>query len=252
MTKLSQAEVDAFHRDGYYAPVDVFGVDEARSWRADLEAFEATLPPGPVSAGNRRKLHVRCPWARDLVGDPRLLDVMEFDPRARHPGVYQHLLHQGADSPAPSPPGTRTRPTSGCDRTSIVTAWVALSEASVRERAACEFVPGHAIGGASWRTAWRPFHGDHQCRRPLDQPAVRHLDQPVFAPVKTGRGLAAPHSDRAQLRRPNRSSDRSHRLRHQLHSDPYANTAAASACRRPSSVAWIASVISISRTIPGS
>ena len=77
MPKLSQTESDAFHRDGYYAPVDVFSVEEARAWRADLEAFERTLPSGPVSAGDRRKLHVRCPWARDLVGDPRLLDVME-------------------------------------------------------------------------------------------------------------------------------------------------------------------------------
>ena len=77
MTKLSQAQIDAFHRDGYFAPVDVFTAEEARGWRADLETFERTLPPGPVSAGNQRKLHVRCPWARDLVGDPRLLDVME-------------------------------------------------------------------------------------------------------------------------------------------------------------------------------
>ena len=77
MAKLTQQQVETFHRDGYYAPVDVFGVDEARRWRADLEDFERTLPPGPVSAGNRRKLHVRLPWARDLVEDPRLLDVME-------------------------------------------------------------------------------------------------------------------------------------------------------------------------------
>ena len=54
MTKLSQAEVDAFHRDGYFAPVDVFTVDEAKAWRGDLDAFERTLPPGPVSAGDRR------------------------------------------------------------------------------------------------------------------------------------------------------------------------------------------------------
>src|ERR1041384_5420478 len=51
--------------------------EEAQRWRTDLEAFERMLPSGPVSAGDRRKLHVRCPWARDLVEDPRLLDVME-------------------------------------------------------------------------------------------------------------------------------------------------------------------------------
>ncbi|MEJ0067414.1 MAG: tripartite tricarboxylate transporter substrate-binding protein [Pseudomonadota bacterium] len=65
---LSQAQIDAFRRDGFYAPVDAIGVDDARRLRGELEAFERTLPPGPIPARDRRKLHVRLPgcasWSR--------------------------------------------------------------------------------------------------------------------------------------------------------------------------------------------
>ena len=52
MTKLSQAQVDAFHRDGYFAPVDV----SHRRGSAGLGAptsrpSSACSRPAPVSAG---------------------------------------------------------------------------------------------------------------------------------------------------------------------------------------------------------
>ncbi len=203
MPKLSQTQVDAFHRDGYLAPVDVFSVEEARRWRADLEAFEATLPPGPVSAGNRRKLHVRCPWARDLVGDPRLLDVMEsilgpdilvftstfFIKEPKTDAIT--AWHQDATYFGLSP-------------YEHVTAWVALSEASI-EAGCMEFIPGsHHLGQLE--------HG-HNALPGTINAGARSISQPldtstaVFAPIKTGQ-VSLHHTLIAHNSPPNRSDDR--------------------------------------------
>ncbi|CAN5709869.1 N/A [soil metagenome] len=203
MTKLSQAEIDAFHRDGYYAPVDVFPAEEARAWRADLETFERTLPPGPVSAGDRRKLHVRLPWARDLVEDPRLLDVMEqlLGPDLlvftstffiKEPNTDAITAwHQDATYFGLQPYGH-------------VTAWVALSEASL-EAGCMEFVPG------SHRWGQLP-HG-LEARPNIINAGARSINQAidtsraVFAPVKTGQ-VSLHHTLTAHNSPPNRSKDR--------------------------------------------
>jgi ectoine hydroxylase-related dioxygenase (phytanoyl-CoA dioxygenase family) len=203
MTKLSQEQIEAFHRDGYLAPVDVFSVEEARRWRADLEAFERTLPDGPVSAANRRKLHVRCPWARDLVSDPRLLDVMEsllgsdilvftstfFIKEPKTDAIT--AWHQDATYFGLSP-------------YEHVTAWVALSEASI-EAGCMEFVPGsHRWGQLQ--------HGKDALPGTINAGA-RSISQPidtstaVFAPVKTGQ-VSLHHTLIAHNSPPNRSNDR--------------------------------------------
>ena len=215
MTKLSQAQIDAFHRDGYLAPVDVFTAAEARAWRADLEAFERTLPPGPVSAGNRRKLHVRCPWARDLVGDSRLLDVMEqlLGPDML---VFTSTFFIKEPNTDAITAWHQDATYFGLAPYEHVTAWVALSEASI-EAGCMEFVPGsHRWGQLAHGQETLP--GTDQRRRPLDQPTDRHLDRPLRA-GRDRPGSPASHLDRAQLSaQPQwRSADR---LRHQLHPDP--------------------------------
>ena len=74
---LGDTEVEAFRRDGFLGPLDVFPAGEIGEIRRRLEEFEATLPPGPVAPRDRRKLHIRLPWMHDLVSDSRLLDIME-------------------------------------------------------------------------------------------------------------------------------------------------------------------------------
>jgi non-haem Fe2+, alpha-ketoglutarate-dependent halogenase len=203
VTKLSQVEVDAFHRDGYYAPVDVFSIDEARRWRADLEAFEATLPPGPVAAGNRRKLHVRCPWARDLVGDPRLLDVME--------SILGPDILVFTSTFFIKEPGTDAITAWHQDATYFglqpyehVTAWVALSDASI-EAGCMEFIPGsHRWGQLE--------HGRDALPGTINAGA-RSISQSfdtstaVFAPLKTGQ-VSLHHTLIAHNSPPNGSNDR--------------------------------------------
>ncbi len=75
--RLTDKDVAAYLRDGFVPRIAALPAQEAGGLRRRLEAFEATLPPGPVDRMWRRKLHVRLPWMRDLVGDARILDAVE-------------------------------------------------------------------------------------------------------------------------------------------------------------------------------
>lgn len=203
MSKLNQSEIDAFRRDGYYAPVDVFSVEEARGWRADLEAFERTLPTGPVSAENRRKLHVRCPWARDLVGDPRLLDVMEslLGPDLL---VFTSTFFIKEPQTDAITAWHQDATFFGLQPYEHVTAWVALSEASI-EAGCMEFIPGsHRWGQLAHGLAATPGTinaGARSISQPMD------TSKAIFAPVKTGQ-VSLHHTLIAHNSPPNRSNDR--------------------------------------------
>jgi len=202
--RLSPAEVEAFQRDGYLAPVDVFSVEEAQRWRTDLEAFECTLPSGPVSAGDRRKLHVRCPWARDLVEDPRLLDVMEslLGPDIL---VYTSTFFIKEPNTDAITAWHQDATFFGLQPYEHVTAWVALSEASI-EAGCMEFIPGsHRWGQLAHGQTALPGTinaGARSISAPMDTSTA------VFAPVRTGQ-VSLHHTLIAHNSPPNRSNDRS-------------------------------------------
>ena len=176
---------------------------EARRWRADLEAFERTLPPGPVSAGDRRKLHVRCPWARDLVEDPRLLDVMEslLGPDIL---VYTSTFFIKEPNTDAITAWHQDATFFGLSPYEHVTAWVALSEASI-EAGCMEFIPGsHRWGQLAHGQTALPGTinaGARSISAPMDTSTA------VFAPVKTGQ-VSLHHTLIAHNSPPNRSNDR--------------------------------------------
>ncbi|TMJ70332.1 MAG: hypothetical protein E6G91_14610 [Alphaproteobacteria bacterium] len=39
--KLTAAQIDQYHRDGYVYPIDAFGAEQAQGYRAAMEKFEA-------------------------------------------------------------------------------------------------------------------------------------------------------------------------------------------------------------------
>jgi len=203
MARLSQEQIDAFHRDGFLAPVDVFTVEQARRWRADLETFERTLPSGPVSAGDRRKLHVRLPWARDLVEDPRLLDVMEslLGPDIL---VFTSTFFIKEPNTDAITAWHQDATYFGLSPHEHVTAWVALSEASI-EAGCMEFVPGsHRWGQLPHGQDSTPGTinaGARSIGRPIDTSTAR------FAPIRTGQ-VSLHHTLIAHNSPPNRGNDR--------------------------------------------
>jgi non-heme Fe2+,alpha-ketoglutarate-dependent halogenase len=72
---LTQSQVDAFHRDGFVAPVRVMPEQRARYYRGRLEAFEAKFPDDRLKLD--QKAHLLCPWVDEMIREPLILDATE-------------------------------------------------------------------------------------------------------------------------------------------------------------------------------
>ena len=67
---------DSYERDGYYFPMRALSTDEARHYRAKLEAHEKAHG-GPVESEMRHQVHLLFTWANELVRHPKILDAVE-------------------------------------------------------------------------------------------------------------------------------------------------------------------------------
>ncbi|WP_306116481.1 MULTISPECIES: phytanoyl-CoA dioxygenase family protein [unclassified Roseovarius] len=143
--RLSEGEISQYWRDGYLFPLDVFGSDEAQSYRSELEEIErdwreADLPH-PLNMYKRTNAHCVLPLAARMASDPRVLDAVEGilgpdlmiwsaeffikEPRTTHVvGMHQDLTYWGLG-----------------ETSDQVTAWIALSPATV-ESGCMDFVRG--------------------------------------------------------------------------------------------------------------
>lgn len=73
---LTPAQIAAYARDGYLAPVKVMDEGEARKLRAALETIEAGMG-GPLRGDIRHKAHLLFPFLADLIRHPAILDAIE-------------------------------------------------------------------------------------------------------------------------------------------------------------------------------
>jgi non-haem Fe2+, alpha-ketoglutarate-dependent halogenase len=137
--KLTQAQIDQFHRDGYVTAIRVMSEDAAAEIRARLEDHERKTG-GPLRGALRHKSHLLFTWLAELVRRDTMLDAIEdlygpdllcwttnfFIKEPRDPAFvswHQDSTYWGLSKP------------------DVVTAWVALS-ASNADNGAMEVVPG--------------------------------------------------------------------------------------------------------------
>jgi ectoine hydroxylase-related dioxygenase (phytanoyl-CoA dioxygenase family) len=73
---LSQTQIEAFHEQGFLAPIRVMPAEEALAYRRRLERFEAASG-GPLRGEWRHKAHLLFTSLADLVRHPRILDAVE-------------------------------------------------------------------------------------------------------------------------------------------------------------------------------
>jgi non-heme Fe2+,alpha-ketoglutarate-dependent halogenase len=73
---LSQAQIAAYEREGYLAPIAVMSEAEARAFRGKLESIEAGTG-GPLRGDIRHKAHLLFPFLADLIRHPAILDAVE-------------------------------------------------------------------------------------------------------------------------------------------------------------------------------
>ena len=140
MTKrLSAADLERYRRDGFLFPITVLSPEEARDCRRRLEAVEAAHG-GTLGGELRQKPHLLLTWLADLVRHPTILDAVEdvlgpnllvwsssfFIKDARDPAYvswHQDATYWGLSEP------------------DVVTAWLALTDATV-DNGAMRMVPG--------------------------------------------------------------------------------------------------------------
>ena len=72
---LTQAQVDAFERDGYLSPIRAMSADRARHYRDRFESREARLPNDMKKM--KTQSHLLCPWVLEIAEDPHMLDTFE-------------------------------------------------------------------------------------------------------------------------------------------------------------------------------
>ncbi len=182
MQVLSEIALTGCRRDGFLSPASSIGSAAAREYRAALEAFEGQAGQSISTSIARFKPHVRFPWANSLVRSPAILDVVEqfigpdilvwtatFFVKEAHTTAVT-LWHQDWTF-------------FGLRPHRHITAWVALSEASV-EAGCMRFVPGKGEARPMRhrsRADPNSINGGGQCViEPFDEGAA------VYAPLATG------------------------------------------------------------------
>jgi len=198
---LTQQTVDRYLRDGFHCPVPAIGEAAARVLRDRLETFEAR--DGKPLAGNlRHKSHLLFPWMWDLVHHPAILDPVEsvigpdilcwsttfFIKEAKDPGYvswHQDSTYWGLSTP------------------DVITAWVALSPATV-ESGAMRVIPGSHGEQVSHRDT---YHQHNLVSRGQEIEVEVDPSQAVDLVLRPGE-MSLHHVRLVHGSEPNRSSDR--------------------------------------------
>lgn len=74
--RLTLAQQQAYERDGFVAPIDIFSADEIADIRAEIEEAEARWPDALDGPG-RNNAHLALPVLDRITHDSRLLDAVE-------------------------------------------------------------------------------------------------------------------------------------------------------------------------------
>ena len=155
MSRLASAEVEQYHRDGFYFPIRVMSAAEALTMRRRLEAVEADNG-GRLGGELRQKPHLLFTWLADLVRHPAILDPVEavlgpnllvwstsfFIKEAHDPAYvswHQDATYWGLSAP------------------DVLTAWVAFTDATV-ENGAMRMVPGSHDEQLAHRDTFAPHN----------------------------------------------------------------------------------------------
>jgi len=126
---LSADAVDAYRREGYYAPVRALDPQEIADIRTRMEAYEARHG-GPLQGKWRVKTHLLFTWADQMVNHPRILDAVEdvLGPDILCWGTNFFIKEPGS---AGFVSWHQDATYWGLEPAEVVTAWVAVSPSNI-------------------------------------------------------------------------------------------------------------------------
>jgi non-haem Fe2+, alpha-ketoglutarate-dependent halogenase len=143
MSSLSNDSVEQYNRDGYVCPIPVLQDNEVATMRGKLETFEAAQG-GKLEPAQRNKSHLLFKWIDDLIRDPRILDPvsqMIGDDLLCWNTLFW-IKEAGSKSFVSWHQDTRYW---GLSSPNVVTAWLALSPASI-DSGCMRVMPGTHVG----------------------------------------------------------------------------------------------------------
>ena len=200
---LSNSQAERFCRENFLAPLDALTTDEVNHYRGRLETYEVEQGGAPLEAWQYRKLHVREPWAAQLVRHPKVLDAIE-DLIGPDILVFNSTFFIKEARAAQITAWHQDATYFGLQPYEHVSAWIALSEAS--EQAGCmRFVVGSSGFGqlhhAARKVVGSVNHGGQAIVETFDQSKV------ATAPLRAGQ-FSVHHTLAVHSSEPNQSDDR--------------------------------------------
>ncbi|MEM8977584.1 MAG: phytanoyl-CoA dioxygenase family protein [Pseudomonadota bacterium] len=210
--KLSRADVAEYRETGIHSPVRIFTPDEALKLRQAVESEEAERGPifsedrprpgDPFQGSYRFKSHLLFKWLADAVRDPRILDLVE---PLTGPDILCWTTHWFIKEAGTSNYVSWHQDSNywGVETDNLVTAWLALSPATV-ESGCIRFLPGSHKGPAMEHID--TFAADNMLTRGQ---TIEGMDESKAVNIELQPGEVALFDYRlAHASDPNRSNDR--------------------------------------------
>jgi non-heme Fe2+,alpha-ketoglutarate-dependent halogenase len=201
--KLTDAQIDQYNRDGFVYPVDAFSAEQAWRYRKAMENFEAAQGIA-FTKGHNFKPHLLFTWVDEIVHHPTILDAVEdlIGPNIRlfHLSVWPKNAHDPAYVS-----WHQDATYFGLEPALQVTAWVALTDASI-EAGCMEVIPGsHKLGQLNHAERNDAKHNLLSLGQTITVPFDR--SRTVFMPVRSGQ-FSLHHTHLVHNSRPNLTDDR--------------------------------------------
>jgi ectoine hydroxylase-related dioxygenase (phytanoyl-CoA dioxygenase family) len=199
---LTPQQIEQYRRDGYVFPLPVLEPHEIPPLRARLEAFESGNG-GKLRSSQRNKSHLLFKWLDDLIRDPRILDPIQqlIGPDILCWNTIFWIKDVGSRSFVSWHQDSRYW---GLSSEKVVSAWLALSEASM-EAGCMRVMPGTHVGDTLVHRD--SYHEDNMLTR--GQEIVEGVDDGKAVHMPLEAGQMSLHSYRlAHASGPNLSDDR--------------------------------------------
>lgn len=199
---MTESQVGNFARDGFLAPIPVMSPDDAASYRRRFEVYEREND-GWYELSKGQKLYLLQTWCAELASHPRVLDAVAdvLGPDILVWGTSLFVKDVG-DRGFVSWHQDATY--WGLSRPDVVTAWIALSPATI-ESGCMKMIPG------SHRWTQLPhtdtLHDDNLLTRGQEIAVEVNEDEAVHLALRPGE-ISLHNIKTAHASEPNRSADR--------------------------------------------
>ncbi|MFT5219790.1 MAG: non-heme Fe2+,alpha-ketoglutarate-dependent halogenase [Planctomycetota bacterium] len=186
LNRLDQSDVEHFEQQGYLSPLPILSAEQAAAYRQQLEAYETELGH-PVQGPLRTKPHLLFKWVDELMRHHRILDCIEdlIGPDILCWNSWFWIKEANSSSFVSWHQDSQYW---GLNTDKLVTAWLALSPASVAS-GCMSVLPGSHLAVAMAHEDL--YHDDNLLTRGQE---IIDIDESLAAAMPLGTGEMSMHN----------------------------------------------------------